>query len=244
MDGIAAVIGDGVSLIQDAAHAHGARWDGRRVGELGTMACFSFQNGKLMTAGEGGAVTFPTPELREQAFVMHNCGRPATDRFYRHEVASSNFRLGEFAGAVLRAQLRRLDQQTRLRERRQARLDGMLAELGVIPQGRDPRCEVHPHYMVMFRLDGSPADRDAVVDALVAEGVPAYVNYPPVYHPPAFWLGPRPEGDAAHWAARCPNAEEIGRRGIWLHHRVLLGEDSDLDDVVMALDKVLTRLGG
>ena len=53
----------GVPLLQDAAHAHGARWRGKRVGELGSVAAFSFQNGKLMTAGEGGAVLFPDEEL-------------------------------------------------------------------------------------------------------------------------------------------------------------------------------------
>jgi len=57
MDELAKLAADaGVAIIQDAAHAHGATWRGQRVGELGSVAAFSFQNGKLMTAGEGGAL--------------------------------------------------------------------------------------------------------------------------------------------------------------------------------------------
>lgn len=62
MDALAKLSADtGVPLLQDAAHAHGAQWQGRKVGELGSVAAFSFQNGKLMTPGEGGAVTFRAP---------------------------------------------------------------------------------------------------------------------------------------------------------------------------------------
>lgn len=108
----------GVSIVQDAAHAHGARWRGRRVGELGSIAAFSFQNGKLMTAGEGGAVTFPESAQYDEAFLRHSCGRPPTDRKYYHQTSGSNFRLNEFSASVLRAQLARLDSQISVREER------------------------------------------------------------------------------------------------------------------------------
>lgn len=107
-----------VPLIQDAAHAHGARWRGSRIGELGSVAALSFQNGKLMTAGEGGAVLFPDTESYELGFLRHSCGRPRADRTYRHRTSGSNFRLNEFSASVLRAQLARLDSQIDTREQR------------------------------------------------------------------------------------------------------------------------------
>ena len=101
----------GVAVVQDAAHAHGATWQGKRLGELGTVACYSFQNGKLMTAGEGGAITLADAADYDDAFARHSCGRPLGDRDYRHRTPSSNFRMTEFSGAVLRAQLTRLADQ-------------------------------------------------------------------------------------------------------------------------------------
>jgi 3-amino-5-hydroxybenzoate synthase len=239
----------GVTLIQDAAHAHGAVWRGRRVGELGSLACFSFQNGKLMTAGEGGALLLPDPDRYGEAFARHSCGRPIGDRHYRHRTPSSNFRLSEFSGAVLRAQLARLPGQTERREAQWKVLAHGLAELpGVVPQGRDPRCEIHPRYMAMFVLDPQVhprAPRDLAVEALVAEGIPAYINYPPVYRTEAFWAGPTgrlPVADAL--AERCPHSEFVARHGIWLHHRVLLGGEREVADVLAAVEKVLAGLPG
>jgi 3-amino-5-hydroxybenzoate synthase len=87
-----------------------------------------------MTAGEGGAVLFPSAELFEAAFLRHNCGRPRTDRGYFHRTGGSNFRLNEFSATVLRAQLGRLDGQIDTREERASLLSGLLAQIpGVVP---------------------------------------------------------------------------------------------------------------
>lgn len=237
----------GVVVIQDAAHAQGAVWRGRRIGELGSIACFSFQNGKLMTAGEGGAVLLPDADRYPEAFARHSCGRPIGDRHYRHTTASSNYRMSEFSGAVLRAQLTRLRAQNEHREDRWKALSDALAELpGIVPQGRDARCQVNAHYMAMFTLDRRALpelSRDDMVEALNAEGVPAFVNYPPVYQTEAFWTGPC-EGlpPVAELADRCPNSELLGGSGVWLHHRVLLGGEREVADVAVAVAKVVTGL--
>lgn len=237
----------GVAVIQDAAHAHGALWGGRRIGELGSIACFSFQNGKLMTAGEGGALLLPDAATYPEAFARHSCGRPIGDTRYEHLTPSSNFRLGEFGGAVLRAQLARLPGQIERREERWKHLAAELAEIpGVVPQGRDPRCDLNPHYMAMFTVDpdavaGVAASR--IVEALKAEGIPAFVNYPPVYRTEAFWIGPHTGlPPAEELARRCPNSERLGASGVWLHHRVLLGGEEEVADVVAAVTKVLSGL--
>ncbi|MFD7132968.1 DegT/DnrJ/EryC1/StrS family aminotransferase [Streptomyces sp. NPDC059894] len=239
----------GVVVFQDAAHAHGAVRSGRRVGDFGTLAAFSFQNGKLMTAGEGGALLLPSADRFDEAFARHSCGRPIGDTRYEHRSPSSNYRMTEFAGAVLRVQLGRLAEQNERRESRWKTLSAALREIpGVLPQGRDPRCDLNPHYMAMAALDPevhADVDRDHLVRALVAEGIPAFVDYPPVYRTEAHaaLIGNGLPG-VAELAERNPVSEHLGARGFWLHHRVLLGTDADCADVAEALAKVLSAPAG
>ncbi|ANJ11860.1 aminotransferase class I/II-fold pyridoxal phosphate-dependent enzyme [Streptomyces parvulus] len=231
MDALAELSADtGVPLLQDAAHAHAARWRGKRVGELGSIAAFSFQNGKLMTAGEGGAVIFPDTERYEAAFLRHSCGRPRTDRRYLHQVAGTNLRLNEFSAAVLRAQLSRLEAQIATRGERWAVLSPLLAAIdGVVPQRGDDRTDNPSHYMAMFRVPGiSEDDRNALVDRLVAAGVPAFAAFRAIYRTDAFWEIGAPDETPEQVAERCPNTEAISRDCVWLHHRVLLAGEQDM----------------
>lgn len=241
MDALAKLSADsGVPLLQDAAHAHGARWHGKKVGELGSVAAFSFQNGKLMTAGEGGAVLFPDAELYEEAFVRHTCGRPRGDRDYLHTTSGSNFRLNEFSAAVLRAQLSRLDEQIALREQRWRVLAALLAELpGIVPQGSDERCDRNPRYMAMFRIPGIGERRRAgLVDTLTQRGIPTFVAFRAVYRTDAFWEIGAPEESVDQLAGRCPNSEALSQDCLWLHHRVLLGSEAQMHEIVSVLADV------
>jgi 3-amino-5-hydroxybenzoate synthase len=230
-------------VIQDAAHAHGARYDGMPLGVLGP-ACFSFQNFKLMTAGEGGAVIFGTQEERDRAFLYANCGRTVEDRTYAHAVVGSNYRMNEFSAAVLRAQLRRLPQQNETRQKNARMLRSALETIpGIALQEWEPTSDVHPHYMFMFRTAADAGiDRDRFLAALLAEGIPAFRNYRPVYRTDAFWCGPRTEQTLGQLIAHCPAAERIGAEGIWLHHRCLLGSERDTEDVAEAVHKVAEGL--
>lgn len=245
MDALGKLSADsGVPLIQDAAHAQGARWRGRSAGEVGSVAAFSFQNGKLMTAGEGGAVTFPEREQYDEAFVRHSCGRPPGDRGYFHATSGSNFRMNEFTAAVLRAQLGRLDSQIELREERAPLLSRLVDEIdGVVAQSRDERCDRNPHYMMMFRVPGITEERrNKLVDALVERGVPAFAAFRAIYRCPGFWETGAPDLSVNELAARCPNTEAIYTDTVWLHHRTLLGTESQMHQIAEALAKSLATL--
>ncbi|MGW6743025.1 DegT/DnrJ/EryC1/StrS family aminotransferase [Streptomyces sp. NPDC055025] len=223
----------GAEIIQDAAHAHGSQWEGRKAGELGSIAAFSFQNGKLMTAGEGGLVLFPDEKSRDEAFLRHSCGRPPTDKKYFHKTSGSNFRMNEFSASVLRAQLERLDAQIETRESRSVVLKELLAGIpGVVPQGRDERADRIPHYMAMFRVPGFTEERrDALVQELVARGLPAFVVFRAIYRTDGFWETGAPDETVEAIAERCPNTEKIATEGIWLHHRTLLGTEQQMHQV-------------
>jgi 3-amino-5-hydroxybenzoate synthase len=244
MDALAKVAADsGTEILHDAAHAHGARWRGRRVGELGGIAAFSFQNGKLMTAGEGGALLLADDNQYAQAFVRHSCGRPPTDTRYFHRTSGSNYRMNEFSAAVLRCQLARLDAQIDVREQRAALLTQLLAELpGVRPQGRDERCDRDSHYMMMFRLEGFAEDRrNALVERLVARGVPAFVGFRAIYRTDTFWAGGTPAGTVEDLARCCPNTEAIHADTVWLHHRLLLGSEDLIRRTAATIAAVLAE---
>ncbi|AVT38625.1 aminotransferase class I/II-fold pyridoxal phosphate-dependent enzyme [Plantactinospora sp. BB1] len=231
----------GVPLVHDAAHAHGAQWRGLRLGELASIATYSFQNGKLMTAGEGGAVTFSDAQEYEAAFLRHSCGRPRADRAYRHEVSGSNFRMNEFSASVLRVQLARLDEQIDIRERRWPVLADLLARIpGVLPQGSDEGCTRNPHYMAMFRVPGITAERrQTLVDEMVARGVPAFAAFRAIYRTSAFWEAAAPAEDVESIARRCPNVEAITNDCIWLHHRALLGTEEQMSAIAEVVSDVV-----
>lgn len=235
-----------LSIIQDAAHAHGAAGaDRKRVGEWGTLATFSFQNFKLMTAGEGGIVTCPDAASRERIFLYSNCGRPIGDRAYQHVVVGTNARMGEFSAAVLREQLKRLDQQTSVREANAAALRDALRDVPEVRvQGRGADATVHPHYMFMMTLEAEgrskPFDRNRIVDCLVAEGVPAFRAYQALYRVPSLWIEAAPQVEQSELIRSCPVTEHIAANGLWIHHRALLGTRDETLAIASALRKVLT----
>lgn len=244
LDALAKLSGDaGVPLVHDAAHAQGAEWRGTKLGELAAVATYSFQNGKLMTAGEGGAVIFSDAAEYEAAFLRHSCGRPRTDRVYDHQVSGSNFRMNEFSASVLRVQLARLGEQIDTRERRWPVLAEQLGRIpGVVPQASDDRCTRNPHYMAMFRVPGMTAERrQVVVDELVARGVPAFAAFRAIYRTAAFWELGAPAGDVDSIARRCPTVEAVTNDCVWLHHRTLLGTEEQMSLVAEIVSDVVTN---
>jgi 3-amino-5-hydroxybenzoate synthase len=231
-----------VTLIEDAAHAHGAVWKDRPVGSLSLMAAFSFQNFKLMTAGEGGFLIVNDDDLYGRAFLVANRGRPVGDTTYQHLTLGSNFRMGEFQGAVLNAQLSRLAEQGELRETNAAHLRQRLAEIpGVGPQGRALGVSRHAYYMFVLTFDADEfggIDRQTLVEALVAEGVPAFRMYPRVqdtqhFHPALASVGGDPTA-----LPPAPVSQGLGEQGIWIHHRALLGDLGLTDQIAEAFAKV------
>lgn len=234
----------GLSIIEDAAHAHGARACGQAAGAWGDMTIYSFQSGKLMTAGEGGAVTTRRADLAERTFALHSCGRPAGDTEYRHEELATNMRLSEFQSAILIGQLRRLPGQLRQREAMAPLLEGRLRDNGLTPLARGPATEMHSRYMTMAWFDPAAfggTDSGALARRLRGLGLPAFRCFPEVHRTGMFSTGQiarlkRRSGDGPDYAAiETPVAARAAREAIWLPHALLLG---DADLVVAAADLV------
>lgn len=98
-----------LSVIEDAAEAHGAMYRGRRVGGLGDMATFSFYGNKVITTGEGGAITTNSDEIAERARFLRDHGM-SRERKYWHTEVAYNYRLTNLQAALGVAQLSRIDQ--------------------------------------------------------------------------------------------------------------------------------------
>jgi len=162
---------------------------------------------------------------------------------------SGNYRLGEFQGAVLNAQLSRLEEQTKTRDRNGQYLAAKLSRIpGISPQKRPKDCSRHSYHLFLFRIDAKAfgAPRAALLKALEAEGIPACGGYAvPLYRQPLFLnkaFGPYlPQASARldYSKVSCPNCERIcAEQGAWLEQSILLGNRSDMDDIARAFEKV------
>jgi dTDP-4-amino-4,6-dideoxygalactose transaminase len=237
-----------LTVIEDAAHAHGAEYKGKRVGSIGHMGSFSFQSSKNLTSGEGGLITTNDDKLAELCWSVHNCGRVPGGVWYEHYRMGGNYRLGEFQGAMLNAQLDRLDEQVKTRERNGKYLAGKLSEIpGVMPQKYTADCTRHGYHLFLFRLDGQPfgSDRDTVLAAIKGEGIPICNGYPlPLYRQQMFLkhnFGPyaTQARDVDYGKVSCPNCEKICyEQGGWMEQSMLLGTQADMDDIAAAFTKV------
>ena len=236
-------------VIEDAAHAHGARYKDRPAGSLGHLASFSFQSSKNLTCGEGGIITTNDRRLADACRSLHNCGRVPGGVWYEHHTASGNYRLGEFQGAVLNAQLDRLEAQTNTRDRNGRYLAARLSGLpGLHPQKRPASCTRHSYHLFMLRLDAATfgVPRAAAIEALRAEGIPCSAGYgfslphQPMFRERAF--GPylhRAVSRLDYSRVQCPHSDLICReQGVWLEQAIFLGRRADMDDIARAFEKV------
>jgi dTDP-4-amino-4,6-dideoxygalactose transaminase len=242
-------------VIEDAAHAHGSEHTSlaaaatqrpRRCGSIGHLGSFSFQSSKNLTSGEGGIITTDDDELAARCRSIHNCGRIEGGAWYEHHVMSGNYRLGEFAGAILNCQLDRLDEQTDLRDANGRYLDEQLGKIpGLTPQRGDAFATRNAQHLYLLRYDASVfgVSRERFIEALSAEGIPLAAGYViPLYKQPLFQnrsFGPYSACRREYRGLHLPNVEAIcGGEGAWLTQNVLLGTRQDMDDIAAAFRKL------
>jgi dTDP-4-amino-4,6-dideoxygalactose transaminase len=170
----------GIAVVEDAAQAHGARWEGARVGSFGTAACFSFYPGKNLGAlGDAGAVVTDDANLAEKIRQLANHGR-GPDR-YSHDVVGTNSRLDGLQAAFLSVKLDRLDAWNEARRVAAARYDELLAPLVQLTDQRTEAESVYHLYVVRT------PDRDSLQESLQAAGISSGLHYPiPCHLQPPF----------------------------------------------------------
>lgn len=239
----------GLHLIEDAAHAHGSEWQGRRVGSLGTAGSFSFQASKNISCGEGGAITTNDEALYQRLWGIHHNGRKYGEYGYDHPYLGTDARLAEWQCAMLRARMARLDADIDRRMDSARYLDEQLAQFpffrAMKPDQRITRNGLHLYSFKYLEEGLKGLSRSVFLKALAAENVcMAADGYSqPIYEleflrTAAFekaagcaFIPPKPE--------TMPHNERAAKKeGAWLYHSSLLGERRDIDKIIEAFAKI------
>ena len=239
----------GLLLIEDAAHAHGSRWKGEHAGVLSDAGSFSFQSSKLMTAGEGGVILSKHADHAAMYRSIINCGRGEGIWYYRHIRFGGNYRMTEWQGAVLRAQLERFPAQQENRAKNANYLNTEISKIeGFKPQGRLAGCTDQGNYCYVVEVEPEKlngASRDQVRFALLKEGIPLTTAYPPLHALELFAapenLAPRFRGEVANIRynqQRFPITTKLADNTLWFTTSVLMGNETDTQDVLQAMQKI------
>ncbi|SFR49251.1 DegT/DnrJ/EryC1/StrS family aminotransferase [Halorubrum sodomense] len=164
-----------VALIEDAAQAHGAAYDGTAVGTFGDAACFSFYPTKNMTTGEGGMVVTDDQGVAERAARFVNHGRSdSADRGYDHVSVGHNLRLTSLSAAIGVEQLRKLPAYNARRRENAAGLSAALENVSALTLPVEPPERRHVYHQYTIRCP----DRAALREHLDDRGVDTAVYYP------------------------------------------------------------------
>ena len=256
MEGLRALAGEHkLTIVEDCAHAHGGAYKGQGAGSMGDAGCFSFQESKLMTGGEGGMVITSRLDIYEAAQSLVNCGRASLTDQHGIRVLGSNYRMTELQACLLTGQLEMLPEYRALRAEQAKRLSAGLAQIpGVSPLPEQAEITSETLYTYVFQYrpgDGPAPPRDLFAAALEKEGIPCDGRfYEAVYKSDLFYTTPeispqmvvgRDEPvDFSKMA--CPVSERAAyAEAMWLPQFVLLGGDKDVDDVVAAVAKVMAN---
>ncbi|MEV4754488.1 DegT/DnrJ/EryC1/StrS family aminotransferase [Micromonospora sp. NPDC049559] len=248
-----------ISVVEDAAQAHGAQWLGRSAGSLGRLGCFSMQQSKVLTAGEGGAVVTDDEglasllqELRADSrrYTTSSDAPQGLELEESATVMGANYCLDEFSAALLCAQLGDLDAQHEVRNNNYALLSNLLEDVpGVRLLRHHPDQTRLSIYEIPLIFDPLP---DGMTNINIADALTAELNtsfYPPreplnrskLLRP---WskptLAPLAERFAAEHRDRVyPHAEYLVRHAVLTHHSTLLGGKQDVMDIADAVTKVV-----
>ncbi|NQU11471.1 DegT/DnrJ/EryC1/StrS family aminotransferase [bacterium] len=216
----------GIAVVEDAAQAHGARYQSRRVGQFGALACFSFYPGKNLGAyGEGGALVTNREEYAARARALRD---HAQRQRYHHDETGYNYRMDSFQAAVLSVKLKHLDDWSARRNRHAEHYASLLPTAGITPpavfEGTD--CVWHCYAI-------ETEQRDLVRERLQSAGIATAIHYPVPVHLQ------KPYAALGYAAGALPATEQLSARCLSLPMFPELRPE-DVETVVRALGTCVT----
>jgi 3-amino-5-hydroxybenzoate synthase len=189
-------------------------------------------------------------QVERMARSVHDCGRMPGEWFYSHYIYGSNYRLSEWQGAVLHAQLGRLDQQTQHRHHNARSLDQLLGKIeGITPQKLDPRCTRNGHYAYIFNLERrafAGISTEDFIKALNTEGIPTQASYPPIHELDVFrsgeyrnkLSGSQKTEEHIFLKETFPVTQKAAWEAVWIPQPALLGDEQDMHEIADAISKI------
>jgi dTDP-4-amino-4,6-dideoxygalactose transaminase len=241
-------------VIEDCAHAHGAKWNGHGAGTIGHFGSFSLQSSKTLTSGEGGILLCKTPELAAKAASIVDCGRShalggGAEDPNGLSVMGANYRLSEIQAALALVGIERFPEQAKQREEMAAYMDESLSEIpGVRVMKRDARHTTRSFYRYIFAIDPQQfgMEHDVLCAALDAEGIDAWTGYEAMHNYELF----QPQKSTLAVPSAFPeyfkfeemNLPEATRacehEAVWLDESVFRTGPKGVDDAVEAIKKI------
>jgi dTDP-4-amino-4,6-dideoxygalactose transaminase len=240
-------------VIEDCAHAHGAKWNGQGAGTIGHFGSFSLQSSKILTSGEWGVLLCRTPELAAKAAGVINCGRshdPETMKETGENYTfGANYRMSELTCALAAVGLERFPEQVKQREEMIGYMEESLSEIpGIRLLRRDPRHTTRSFYQFTFALQPEifGAEHKEVCYALNGEGIPCHTGYEAMHNYTLFQPGLSklavPSAFPEYFDFEKMEYPEATRacehESVVLDERVFRAGPKGVDDAIKALKKV------
>ena len=239
-------------VIEDACQAHMGEWRNKKLGTIGNLGCFSFQEGKSLTGGEGGAVLGNDDDLMAKVDAYTNNGRDPRGK--RRSFPGSNYRITPFVAATLLGQIRRLEVQSTLRDENSLYLEKLLSAIkGVRATKKYPgqtRRAYYEYQLIYEKEYFNDLSKSKFQQAMRAEGIGFGSGIDSSLHLDPFietYLNLRAfqkifskeRLDKYRKENICPVNERIGKEtGLSLGQRVFLGTKKDMEDIVAAIVKI------
>ena len=227
---------------------------GQKVGTIGDLGCFSFQNSKHLPAGEGGAVVGNDEELMDRAMSFHNCGRPygSVKATSGYPILGTNRRVTEYQAAILLSQIKRLESDTKRRGDNAKYLTSRIKDIPGIAVHKlydgVTRCAYHLYPFRIIKEAFGGLSRDRFLKALRAEGIPCSPGYGPQYKDGLIEAALTSKNFTRSFPAKrlneyreqldYPDNDKLCKEAVWLSQTLLLGTKKDTDDIANAIIKI------
>jgi len=242
-------------VVEDSCQAWLSELNGKKCGTHGNLGCFSFQNSKHLTCGEGGAVVGDDDKVMDHAYSYHNFGTAYNEpkvpggSIVRLGIKS---RLTEYQAAILLAQMKRLEEQTRRRWENANHLTARLREIPGVKVHRlneGVTCASYHCYPFRFNAEAfGGVTREKFMSALKAEGVPCGSGYSPLNREPFYEnvlnsrdfqrMYPKEQIERCRQQNQCPANDALCAQTVRLSQNQLLGTKQDIDQIADAVAKI------
>ena len=244
----------GLKVIEDACQAWLGEYKGKKLGTLGDLGCFSFQNSKNLPTGEGGAIVGNNDEIMDRCFSFHNCGRPfgSVRRTSDYPVRGSNRRMQQIQALMLLSQMKRVENDADLRLKNAKYLDEKLAEIpGIVPYKLVTENARSAYHLYPFRFVSNKfgnVTREKFIAALRAEGIPCSTGYGRQNHDGLIEEALSSKGykrlfseqRLKQWREEnvLPGNDQLAKEAVIFSQSMLLGNKTDMNDIVNAISKI------
>ncbi len=248
-----------LKVVEDACEAHLAEWKGKKAGTLGDLGCFSLQNGKQITCGEGGAIIGDDEQIMDLCYSIHNVGSVRGKYMPRDKgsnpILGNKCRMAEYQASMVITQMDTVEQETQKRCENADYLTSKIKEIpGIVPRKDYKETNRTSYYYYGFRFKEKEfgISRDTFVKAIQAEGLPPSPNLGVTSHPlykngmvesvisskTYQKLYPKRRLDEYRSSLNLPEVEKLCAETVGFHSNTLLGPKSDMDDIYRAMLKV------